>query len=164
VDIIQHYQVIRDAVKPECICMPHFALYDCKYLLLNYLQIGAPPPALQVAQLGLGRSLIPFACTYFLTTEPALTIILEYSFSVWFQNPSDGCLAAAISQYKTSPNCKAVMQAVDTIFSYDGFDHLRDVAVNRDVFRKKLVQIALNNRLCMSSSIEQSMMLTNSIC
>jgi len=95
--------------------------------------IGAPPPALQVAQLGL-----------------ALTIILEYSFSGWFQDPSDGCLAAAISQYKTSPNCKAVMQAVYAIFSYDGFDHLRDVVDNRDVFQEKLLQIALDNRLSYS--------------
>jgi hypothetical protein len=123
-------------------------------MLLNYLQIGTPSPALQVAQLGLGKSLIPFASTYLLTAEPALTIILEYSFSLWYQNPTDGCLAAAISQYKTSPHCKAVMQAVETIFSHDGGGNLRDVEDNSDVLEEKLVQIALNNRLCMSGFIE----------
>jgi len=95
--------------------------------------IGTPPPVQQAARLGV-----------------ALTIILEHAFYLWDQHPSDGCVAAAIVQYTTSPNCHAVMQAIDTIFSPNGVDFFKDVdsiQLSRKAFGDRLVQIAQDNQL-----------------
>ena len=70
---------------------------------------------------------------------------------MWYQNHSEGCLEAAISQYKMSPHCDAVMQAADAIFGLDGMDILMDAVVNtqsRQALEERLVGIALSNRLC----------------
>jgi len=80
----------------------------------------------------------------------ALIIILEHAFHLWDQHPSNGCVAAAIVQYTTSPNCHAVMQAIDTTFSTSGVDIFKDVDsihLSRETFGERLVQIALDNRL-----------------
>jgi hypothetical protein len=75
---------------------------------------------------------------------------------MWYQHPSDRCLAAAIAQYTTSPNCHAVMQAVNTTFSLNGVENFKDVdsiELSREALGERLVQIAQDNRLCMSNSI-----------
>jgi hypothetical protein len=125
-------------------------------LLLNYLQIGTPPTIQQTAQLGVGMWLVAYLCIHCLTIAQALTIILECAFHLWYQQPSNGCVTAAIAQYITSPNCHAVIQAVDTTFSSNGIDVLKDVdsiELFRDALQERLIQIAQDNRLCMSNSI-----------
>ena len=110
----------------------------------------------QAARLGVGMLLVAYLWSYFLTIKQALIIILEHAFHLWDQHPSNGCVAAAIVQYTTSPNCHAVMQAIDTIFSPNGVDFFKDVdsiQLSRKAFGDRLVQIAQDNRLCMSNSI-----------
>ena len=124
--------------------------------MFNHLQIGTPPATQQIAQLGVGMWLVAYLCICFLTIAQALTIILEHAFHMWYQHPSDRCLAAAIAQYTTSPNCHAVMQAVNTTFSLNGVEYFKDVdsiQLSREALGERLVQIAQDNRLCMSNSI-----------
>jgi len=87
--------------------------------------IGTPPAIQQAAQFGV-----------------ALIIILEHAFHLWYQHPSDGCVAAAIVQYSTSPNCHAVMQAIDTTFK-----DVDSIQLSKETLGERLVQIAQDNRL-----------------
>ena len=110
----------------------------------------------QAAQFGVGMWLVAYLWSYFLTIKQALTIILEHAFHLWDKHLSDGCMAAAIVQYTTSSNCHAVMQAIDTTFSPNGVDIFKDVdsiQLSKEAFGERLVQIAQDNRLCMSNSI-----------
>ena len=80
---------------------------------------------------------------------------MKHSINLWFRQPSWKCVAAAVAHYKTSPNCNAVMQAVDAAFNPDGLDIFEDIEGNeqfRKAFGEKLIQIALSNKLCMSNS------------
>ena len=116
--------------------------------MLNYLQIGTSPAVQQAAQLGVGMWLVAYLWTYFLTIEQALTIILEHAFHLWYQHPSKGCVVAAIAQYTTSPNCHAVIQTV-----HNTFKDVDNIELSKGALGKELVQIAQDNRLCMSNSI-----------
>ena len=83
----------------------------------------------------------------------ALTIIAEHSFFLWDQKHSEGCVAAAVDHYKRSPNCGAVKTAVNAVFEeHSGHifkqNTLRQGLEVREEFQKRLIQIALDNRLC----------------
>jgi hypothetical protein len=75
---------------------------------------------------------------------------------LWDQKPSlkTDCLISAIEVYKSSAKHAAVTQAVDEAFKEDE-GHLFEDAKGSDdpsksAFAERLVQIALNNCLCMS--------------
>jgi hypothetical protein len=83
----------------------------------------------------------------------ALAIIAEHSFYLWEQAPYNKttCLISAIDAYKSSTKHTAVTQAVDEIFK-DEEGRLFKEAVglayaNGSAFAKRLVHIALDNRL-----------------
>ena len=82
---------------------------------------------------------------YILITEPALTIILEHAYFLWDQDKSKDCIAPAIAHYKTSPNCHAVMQAMDAAFDAVEGDNIIDSV---KALKEELIHIALRNRLC----------------
>jgi len=98
--------------------------------------IGPPPQVQQMARFGV-----------------ALAIIAEHSFYLWERAPSceTTCLISAIDAYKSSTKHTAVTQAVDEIFK-DEEGRLFKEAVglayaNGSAFAKRLVHIALDNRL-----------------
>ena len=90
----------------------------------------------------------------FLIFRPALTIIAEYSFFLWDQEPSQGCVAAAVDLYMRSPNCSTVMKDVNAAFrEHSGHIFKRNIFGQREVkkeFKQELLHIALDNCLCMS--------------
>ena len=86
-----------------------------------------------------------------------LAIIAEHSFYLWDQAPSnnDAFLITAIKIYESSTKHKTVMDAVDKVFKEDE-GHLFDEAKHsqdpqESTFANRLVQIAFDNRLCMSN-------------
>ncbi|KIM77678.1 hypothetical protein PILCRDRAFT_825116 [Piloderma croceum F 1598] len=99
--------------------------------------IGPPPVAQQMARSGV-----------------ALAIIAEHSFYLWDRKPSRQatCLISAINTYKTSNKHTAVTQAIDEIFNeHEGclFNEAKSSRNPKEesAFAKRLVQIALDNRL-----------------
>jgi hypothetical protein len=75
---------------------------------------------------------------------------------LWDLKPSKQAtsLIAAIDTYKTSNKLTAVTQAVDEIFN-EHKEHLFEAAkssgnLQESAFARRLVQITLDNRLCMS--------------
>jgi hypothetical protein len=85
-----------------------------------------------------------------LTIGVALAIIGEHSFFLWDRDKSSWktCVAAAVDCYKQSPSCNAVAHAVDVIFPHKTFE----TESGKNTFAQQLVQIALDNRLCMYDS------------
>ena len=75
---------------------------------------------------------------------PALIIIVEHAFFVWQQKTSVDCIAAVIDLYKESPNSSAVIQAVDEVLNKG-----KDLNFE-ETFGQRLIQIVMQNRLCMS--------------
>ena len=86
-----------------------------------------------------------------------LAIIAEHSFYLWDQAPSndDTFLISAIKIYESSTKHKIVMDAVDKVFKederhlFDEAEHSQDL--QESDFAKHLMQIAFDNRLCMSN-------------
>jgi len=97
--------------------------------------VGLPPVTHQIARRGV-----------------ALAIIAEHSFYLWDHAPSNSAnhLISAINAYKTSNKHTAVTQAVDDIFK-DGESLFMEAKGSnnpqKSAFGKRLVQIALDNRL-----------------
>ena len=93
------------------------------------------------------------ALPHYLISVLALAIIAEHMFFFWDRDPSNHLIGLAIDLYKRSPNCNAVMKAVDEAFEeYQGHILMPDVSGQLKVtegFGEKLVGIALDNRLCM---------------
>jgi len=90
-------------------------------------------------------------------SDIALLIIAEHSFILWDQDPSDNpaYFTTAMKLYKESTHFPAVLQAVDKAFtedddaSFKSFDtHARQDA--RKTLIDKLIQIALDNLMCMT--------------
>ena len=83
----------------------------------------------------------------------ALAIIAEHAFYLWDRAPSDdaGFFISAIDAYKSSAKHAAVTEAIDDAFAEDGGRLFEDAKDSDDptesVFAKRLVQIALDNRL-----------------
>ena len=82
---------------------------------------------------------------------------------MWDQAPSnnDAFLISAIKIYESSTTHKIVMDAVDKVFKEDE-GHLFDEAKHsqypqKSTFVERLVQIALDNRLCMSNVLYTSL-------
>ena len=85
----------------------------------------------------------------------ALIIIAEHSFFLWDREPSEGCVAAAVDLYTKSANCSAVIKGVNDAFK-DNSGHIfqHKILGWRKVtksFEQILVQIALDNRMSMST-------------
>jgi hypothetical protein len=74
---------------------------------------------------------------------------LEHAYFLWDQRTSPDCVVHAIAHYKASPNCDAVVQAVDAAFDAVGGD---DFMESVKALEEELIQIALRNRLCRSHS------------
>ena len=92
-----------------------------------------------------------------------LAIIAELSFYLWDQAPSDNdaFLISAIEIYGSSTKHKIVVDAVNKVFKEDE-GHLFDEAKysrypQKSTFVERLVQIALDNRLCMSNVLYTSL-------
>jgi len=98
--------------------------------------IGRPPVIQQRARFGV-----------------ALAIIAEHAFYLWDRAPSDdaGFFISAIDAYESSAKHTAVTQAIDEAFAEDGgrlFEDAKDSDNPKEfTFAKRLVQIALDNRL-----------------
>jgi hypothetical protein len=77
----------------------------------------------------------------------------EHSFYLWERAPSSEttCLISAIDAYKSSTKHTAVTQAVDEIFKDDEGRLFKEAVglayVHESAFAKRLVHIALDNRL-----------------
>jgi len=93
--------------------------------------IGFPPAAQQMARFGI-----------------ALAIILEHSFYLWDQAPSNNSqyLISAIDLYISSKEHAAVIQAVEDAFKADE-RALGSLAAPESTLAGRLVRIALDNRL-----------------
>jgi hypothetical protein len=85
-----------------------------------------------------------------LIVEVAVAIIAELSFFLQSQEP----FTTALNLYQQSPSCASVKEAVEHVFKVDKghiFKENHEGKYARDVFMKQLVQIALDNRICMFS-------------
>jgi hypothetical protein len=85
----------------------------------------------------------------YLKALQALVIIKEYSFFLWDRELTDDCVATVVNIYMQSPNCSAAKKAVDATFG-GGSGHIFKCGIDgvcevKETFRKKLVQIALDN-------------------
>ena len=86
----------------------------------------------------------------FLTVEVALAIIGEYSFLLWDRDKSSRktCVPAAVDYYKQSPNCNTVVYSVHKVFR----QKTDQIGQENNTFALELLQISLDNRLCMLNS------------
>jgi len=87
----------------------------------------------------------------------ALLLIAEHSYILWDQDPSDNpaYFTTVMKLYKESTHFPAVLQAVDKAFTEDddasfkpSHTHARQDA--RKTLIDKLIQIALDNLMCMT--------------
>jgi len=102
-------------------------------LPLIHSLVGAPPTVQQESRLCI-----------------ALAIIWEHMCLLPEGMKLEDKIAAAVKCYKRSPNSSAVIQAVDQTFKEDGKLILKRGKENepkREAFVKRLIQIALDNRL-----------------
>jgi len=84
----------------------------------------------------------------FLYLDQAFTIIMEYMHLLQKDMESGDKIATAIKHYRTSPNSTIVIEAVDQAFQED-WKPISKKNKEKKAFIKRLIQIALDNRLCM---------------
>jgi len=92
------------------------------------------------------------------TWNVALLIVTEHSYFLWAQKKSNNLayFTTAMNLYKKSPNSDHVIKAVNEAFHEDqkvSFGWLWTPARTgaRKILTNKLLKIAIDNRLCMSS-------------
>ena len=82
----------------------------------------------------------------------ALAVVGEHSFHLCFRKPSCNGLEETIDYYKASPNRQAINKAVGVLFNTlepPSFNGALDTTIPSE---QQILQLALDNRLCMSIS------------